>query len=271
MTQIVIHFQNTVKNVRGSPSFRINDLRIFQKETLGVFGLPGEQMEILMNLMTGVFYPEEGLIRIFGTNSRDLEEESWFQFFENFGIYNPEHLLEEEASVGENVAAPYRTSKESMEEPRLSASVLRLANLVGLTITDLSRLMGEASPALRIKTRMARALAHRPSVVLLCNPTEGLSFHLTEQLHDLIKRTRRKLKYTLVAMSSDIGLLEKIATRVIFLNPPEGTFVENRLRGWYHTFFPFLKPSTLQLFELSKSVLQHGKIITAAEERLGRH
>lgn len=269
--KIVIHFRNTVKNARSLPAFRINDLRIYERETLGLYGLSGEQIETLVNLMTGVFCPEEGLVKIFGTTSRELEDESWFQFLENFGIYNPEHLLEEGSSVGENVAAPYRTRTESMEEPHLSASVLRLANLVELSITDLSRIMEEAGPAIRIKTRVARAVANRPSVVLLFNPTEGLSYEMGQLLLSLLKRTRRKLKYTLVAMTSDLWLLERIANRVVFLNSLEGTFVENRLRGWYHTIFPFLKPSALQLFQLSESVLRHGKIIKAAEERSGKY
>jgi ABC-type transporter Mla maintaining outer membrane lipid asymmetry ATPase subunit MlaF len=249
-----IHFQDAVKTVRGLPIFRINDLRVFEKEALGIYGLPEEYIEILVNQLTGAFCSEEGSVTILGTDSREVEGESWFQFLENFGIYNPYHLFEEGASIGENVAALYRLRNESMEEPHLSASVLRLANLVQLTITDLSKMMGEASPLLRMKTRLARALAYHPGVVVLCNPVEDLSFELTQHFTDLIRRTRRKMKYTLVALTSNVWFLEQIVDRVVFLNPLEGTFVENRLRGWYHKLLPFLKPSPSELLQLSRNV-----------------
>lgn len=265
-----IHFHNTVKNVHGLPIFRILDLQIYEKETLGVYGLSDEQIELLINQMTGASPPEEGAIRILGRNSQDIEEESWFQFLENFGIYSPHSVLEETASIGENVAALYRLKAESREEPNLSASVLRLANLVQLTITDLSRMTTETSPVLRMKTRLAKTLAYHPPVVVLCNPTEGFPVHLTQQFTELIKRTRRKLNFTLVVLTSDIWLLQQLANRIIFLNPLEGTFVENKLRGWYHKFLPFLKPSASQLSQLSKSVLQHSRTIQATEEKIGK-
>ena len=260
-----IHFQGTVKNLRGLPIFRIHNLRIYEREALGFYGLPEEYADILVNQMTGASCPEIGTVSILGTDSRGIEEESWFQFLENFGIYNLHNVFEEGASIGENIAALCRLRNESMEEPQLSAAVLRLANLVQLTIADLSKLIAEASPLLRMKTRLARALAYQPAVVVLCNPTEETSFELTQKFTDLIKRTRRKLKYTLVIFTSDIWLLEQVGHRIIFLNPLEGTFVENRLRRWYHKLFPFLKPSRSQLLDLSKNVLQHRRMIRATE------
>jgi len=116
-----------------------------------------------------------------------------------------------------------------------------------------------------MKTRLARALAYHPTVVVLCNPTDQMDADGIDLFINLIKRTRKKLKYTLIVFTSDILLLEEIADRIVFLDPFEGTFIENRLRGWYHHFFPFLKPSTSQLMQLSLDVTRHSRIIRAAQ------
>lgn len=266
-----IHFQNAIKNVHGVPVFHVQDLLIRDNETLGIYGLPEEYIEVFLNLMTGAFCPEEGSVTILGRDSREVEEESWFEFVENFGIYNPQTSLDEASSIGENVAALYRLRNDSMEEPNLSASVLRLSNLVQLTIADLSKMMAKANPMLRMKTRLARALAYHPSVVVLCNPTKPFVPELSDLFIDLIKRTRRRLKYTLIAFTSDLWFLEQISDRIIFLDPIAGTFIENCLRGWYHKFLPFLKPSTSQLLQLSVDVAHHGRITRAAQQNIGKH
>ena len=146
-----------------------------------------------------------------------------------------------------------------MDESRLSAAVLKLANLVHLTITDLSKIMNEAASLLRMKVRLARALAFRPKVVILREPTEELSREVSQRMLDLLKRVRRKWKFTLILFTSDIWLLQELAEKVLFLNPQSGMVVENELRGWYHNVLPFLKPSPAKLLQLSRDILQYGR------------
>lgn len=266
----VFHFRDAVRIQHGSPVLRINDLRVHEGECLSFYGLPPEQTEILISEMTGTLIPEEGSVEILGSDSSDIPEKNWFQFVENIGIYNNQPVFLEASSIGENVATQFRLRNEAMEEPQLSASVLDAANLVQLTITDLSRIMRDASSSLRMKVRLSRALAYRPRVVLFHDPTNGMDVDTARLFVDLIRRTRRRLRYTVVLFTSDVSLLEQLADRVIFLNPLNGYFVENQLRGWYHKLLPFLKPSPAQLFQLSRDILRHGRIIQATKVNIGR-
>lgn len=262
-----IRFENVVRNFRGAPLLRIDDLRIPERECVAFYGLPPEFSEPLVSLITGATIPDEGTLELLGIDSREISEESeWFQFVENFGIYGSHPLLES-ASIGENIASLYRLHDESMEEPHLSASVLSLAQMVHLTITDLSKIVSESNESLRMRLRLARALAYHPQVVVLVEPTQDLGPELFREFVELIRRARRKLRYTLVLLTSDIWLLEQLADRVLFLNPSSGLFIENQLRGWYHKFFPFLSPSPSQLLKLSQDILQYGRMI-GTEEKL---
>lgn len=267
-----IRFENVVRNFHGMPLLRIDDLRIAEGECLAFYGLPPEYSEPLVSLITGATVPDDGVLELLGTDSREINEESeWFSFVENFGIYSSQQLLHESASIGENIAALYRLHNDSMEEPQLSASVLSLANLVHLTITDLSKMVGESTASLRMRIRLARALAYRPRVVVLVDPTADLGPELFREFVELIRRTRRKLHYTLILVTSDIWLMEQLADRVLFLNPSSGLFIENQLRGWYHRLFPFLSPSPSDLLRLSQDVLQYGRMTRTTEEKLEKH
>lgn len=263
-----IRFENVVKNFHGTPLLRIDDLSIAEKECVAFYGLPEEFSEPLINLVTGATIPDEGTLKILGMDVREIDEESdWFQFVEKVGIYGSQSPLQEGVSIGENIAALYRAGNESMEEPRLSTSVLSLANLVHLTIADLAKLVSEASSSLRMKIKLARALAHRPSILVLTDPTTDLAPEFYREFVELIRRTRRKLKFTLLFFTNDIWLLEQLSDRVIFLNPASGLFIENHLREWYHKLFSFLSPSPTQLLKLSQDVLQYGRAIRTPEEK----
>jgi ABC-type transporter Mla maintaining outer membrane lipid asymmetry ATPase subunit MlaF len=264
-----IHFQNAIKVLRGTPQIQVQDLRIFERESVAFYGLPHDFIESLANQMTGAYVPDEGSVTILGIDSRQISDDRfWFRFVENFGIYNAQQVFQEGASIGENVAMLYRLRNESMEEPQLSASVLNLANLVQLTITDLSKMMSESTPAQRMKVRLSRALAYHPKIVILCDPTGDLNTPVAQELVELLKRAKRKQKFTQVIFTSDVWLLQQIADRVIFLDPRDGLFIENQLRGWYHTLFPFLDPSPTQLLELSRDVLHYGRMMRLAETKM---
>lgn len=264
-----IRFENVVKNSHGSPLLRIDDLRIAEGECVAYYGLPDVFSEPLINLVTGATMPDEGVLEILGTDVREISDEAeWFRFVENVGIYGSHQSPQDGVSIGENIAALYRLKDESMAEPQLSASVLALANLVHLTITDLSRMVGEASATLRMKIRLARALAYHPKILVLTDPTTDLAPELFREFVELIRRTRRKLRYTLLFFTSDIWLLEQLSDRVIFLNPVSGLFIENQLREWYHRLFSFLSPPPSQLLKLSQDVLQYGRSVRTTEEKL---
>jgi len=254
-----IHFQDVTKFQRGLDSVKVSDLKIYEKESIAFYGLPSDHVEILINQITGTYTPDEGALTVFGMDSREIPEQTWFELVENFAILHHASGLQENASVGENVANIYRIRNEFIEEPQLSAQVLQLANLVQLSITDLAKMMNEASSSLRMRVEMSRVLAFQPRVLILCEPTSDMDAAVAHEFVELLRRVRRKLKFLLILFTSDVWLMEEIADRVLFLNLRSGDFVENQLRGWYHKLLPFLKPQPERLFQLTRDVLQHGR------------
>ena len=255
-----IRFQKTVKHFHGSPAVHIDDLQIYDGECVAFYGLADQTAETIANQITGAISPETGSVYLYGTDTQHISDKKWFDSVGHFGIYNRAIPLHENASVGENIARLFRFQKEPVEEPQLSSAVLNVANLVQLTITDLSRIVYEAGSLLKMKLRLARALAFRPDLVIFFEPTEELTQDVSKKFVDLVRKTRRKHKYTLVLFTSDIRFMQELADRVFFLNPASGVVIENQLREWYHTLLPFLQPSPAKLLNLARNILQYGGV-----------
>jgi ABC-type transporter Mla maintaining outer membrane lipid asymmetry ATPase subunit MlaF len=253
-----ISFKKSIKSLHGSPAVCIDDLQIYDRECVAFYGLTEEVAEVITNQITGAYSPEEGNVYLFGTDSRQMADSSWFDYIGDFAIHRNGTPFRETASIGENIATLLRSRIPGIEEPQLSSDVLSIANLVQLTITDLSRTIGDAGSLLRMKSRMARTLAFQPRLVIFFEPSEDLSYGITRKMMDLIRRTRRKLKYTALIFTSDVRLLQELADRVFFLNPLTGLVVENELREWYHNLLPFLQPSPSKLLQLARNILQYG-------------
>jgi ABC-type transporter Mla maintaining outer membrane lipid asymmetry ATPase subunit MlaF len=252
-----IHFHRVLKTSGTNRVLRIQDLKVVERECVALYGLSHELVEIITNHITCAYQPEQGTVRIYGKDSRQITESSWFEFVGDFGIYVASAPFLENASIGENLAAMFRGNQAAMQEPKLSAAVLRLANLVQLTITDLSKIMNHASGLLRMKVRLARTVALHPKILILRDPTEGLIPESSRKFADLLKMLRRKLKFTIVLFSSDRWLLQELADRVLFLNPESGVIIENRIRRWYHYVLPFLRPARATLIQLSQNISKH--------------
>ncbi len=252
-----IHFHQVLKTVRGNPVLRIQNLRILEKQSVCFYGLSHEVQEMITNQITGAYPPEKGTVSIFGRDSRQFAEKFWFEFVGDFGIFASSTPFLENASIGENLASMFRGKQPPIKEPRLSAAVLRMANLVQLTITDLSKIMNEASDLLRMKVRLARSLALHPRILILRDPTALSTSEGSRKLSELLKVARRKLKFTMILFTSDRWLLQEVAERVIFLDSNTGAVVENRLRRWYHYVLPFLKPARASLIQLTRNISKY--------------
>jgi iron complex transport system ATP-binding protein len=185
-------------------------------EILGVIGPNSAGKTTLLRLITRVLVPSGGEIRVDGEPVRGLppaalaravavvpqETPRPFPFTVGdlvlMGRYphNPGRYFER----AEDLAA----AREAME----ATDVLELAELP----------FEELSGGERQRAVLARALAQRPRLLLLDEPTAHLDLRHQAEVAELLRRIHRERDITIVLVSHDLGLAAELADRLVLLS-----------------------------------------------------
>ncbi|GAB4581561.1 MAG: ABC transporter ATP-binding protein [Anaerolineales bacterium] len=235
-----IHFENLSKSYEEGPRQRVvleNASATFaQGEFSAILGKSGTGKSTLLNLISGIDYPDTGAIWINGQNLTEMDERSRTLFRRNhigfiFQFFNLIPTL----TVWENVTLPLelaengflqkrdkpaRTAQDSRVQARQQAeSLLDAVGLLDRRDTFPDRLSGGQQQRIAI----ARALVHDPLLVLADEPTGNLDEETGKQVLDLLDRlTRQRGKnLILVTHSADAA---GYADRVLHLK--DGKFLE---------------------------------------------
>ena len=137
-----------------------------------------------------------------------------------------------------NVSFPLQEHTDLSDEEIRRRVVKRLEE-VGLTDV-LSKLPGELSGGMRKRVALARALMLEPTILFFDEPTTGLDPIMTQQISDLIAQTHHRLGVTVLLISHDLSVADKIANHVAMLY--QGTVVhEGTPASLRESEHPFVK------------------------------
>jgi len=168
----------------------VNDLTIdFQGGAYGLVGPNGSGKTTLINLITGQLRPTLGSVSVFGSNP-------WHDrsVLRRIGLCPATDVLYPNVSALEWVT--YQVRLHGFARPTSRQYALESLEQVGMT-RDMHRPMGEYSLGMRQRTKIAQALAHRPELLILDEPYNGLDpvgrFQMTELLKSLAEQGKSLL------------------------------------------------------------------------------
>ncbi len=140
-----------------------------------LIGLDRPAAEILVNLITGATLPDKGEVVSLGRQTRDIvDSDEWLSFVDRFGIVSDRIVLLEAMTVAQNLAISFDLELDPIPGD-VRALVASLAGEAGIDPPLLDMRLAEATPLLRSRVCLARALALNPEVVMLEHPTAGLA------------------------------------------------------------------------------------------------
>lgn len=231
------------------------DLR--RSEILGIVGESGSGKTTLLRCLSGQLTPCEGqvefasarhgLVNIFALPEQDrrrIAREEW-----GYVHQNPRDGLRMRASGGANVAEPLMMN-DVRHYGRMRASSLDWFARVELDRHRIDDGPRTFSGGMQQRLQIARNLIHRPSLVLMDEPTGGLDVSVQARLLDLMRALVRDMGLAAIIVTHDIGVARLLADRLIVMK--SGEVVEQGLTDQVlddpqHSYTQLLVASVLQI------------------------
>lgn len=168
-----------------------------EAEILGVIGPNGAGKTTLFNIISGIFPPSNGKIIFQGKTIHRLKTHqiSRLGIGRTFQLVRPFQNLDVETNILVASGHPYypsfRKSFAPYRKPEILGEVQKLIDRTGLR--SYARQIAKNLPlGIKKRVEIARALALKPRLLLLDEPSGGLRFEESAELMDLIRHIREQ-------------------------------------------------------------------------------
>ena len=204
------------------------NISIEKGQLYGLIGPNGAGKTTVINLLTGVYKPNEGIITLDGKNitgkkTIDINKEGIARTFQNIrlfkdmsvldnvkvGLHNKHHYSTIEGILR---LPKYRKTEKEMNEQAME--LLRVFDLDG----QADYLASNLPYGKQRKLEIARALATEPKLLLLDEPAAGMNPNETQELMDTIHFVRDKFDMTILLIEHDMRLVSGICEKLTVLN-----------------------------------------------------
>jgi peptide/nickel transport system ATP-binding protein len=209
LTLTDIHKSYTVRRRQRLHALRGVDLRLAPGETLGLVGESGCGKSTLARVLLGLEPADGGTIHIdgVGADPRTLRRTAQIVFQDPYASLNPRH------TIAQAIAEPLRIHRLA-RRAEIPERVAELLDLVGLDATMASRLPRDFSGGQRQRIALARALAVRPSLLVLDEPVSALDVSLQAQIVNLLKDLQTRLGISYLFVAHDIAVVRHMSDRI---------------------------------------------------------
>lgn len=204
------------------------DLVVPEHSIASIIGPNGAGKTTLFNCISGYYNPEEGQILFYGTPIQGLPTYSvatlgLARTYQNIRLFGDMTAIENvmlgqyprlKASWMDAVLA---TSRERNEEKQAVEEGRRLLKFVGLEGLG-DHLARNLPYGAQRRLEIARALANKPRLLLLDEPTAGMNPQETDKMTHFIRNLRDELGITIVLIEHDMNVVMGISDQITVLD-----------------------------------------------------
>jgi branched-chain amino acid transport system ATP-binding protein len=228
---MLLELRRVSKSFGGLAVISDLDLHVDEGEIVSVIGPNGAGKTTLFNLVTGLYGPDEGDIRLDGDSLLGLEPHEittrgiarTFQTLRLFlNMTVKENVMaaafcRTHAGVARSILRTPGARREEREIARLAEEKLSFfgERLVGYRWNQPAYSLSYAN---RRRLEIARAMATSPRLLLLDEPAAGMNPAETHEMTELIGKLRDAGGFTILVIEHDMHVVEGISDRVVALD-----------------------------------------------------
>jgi branched-chain amino acid transport system ATP-binding protein len=224
----ILATEKMTKRFGGLVAVGALDLDVADRSIHSLIGPNGAGKTTVFNCITGFYKPEEGRVLFRGERVDDLSPDRIVQLgiartYQNIRLFGNMSVLEN-VLVGQHIhltstwiGAILHTAKTRQDEARAREEGRRLLRFVGLD-TKRGFVAKNLPYGEQRRLEIARALATRPSLLLLDEPAAGMNPRESLDTMAFIRRLRDELGITILLIEHQMRVVMGISDRVTVLD-----------------------------------------------------
>lgn len=221
MSQHYIEFRGVYKTFDYPVLVDVN-FHLDAGETLAIIGRSGVGKSVSLGHIMGFLKPDAGHVIVSYEDITNFTEAELRKIRKKVTMVFQSGALFDSLTVGENILFSLEL-REDYNEQNKEDVVDGLLNLVDLLeFKDLYPT--DLSTGYKRAVAIARALAFQPECILYDEPTTMVDPIMSEHLSDLMLRLKTQLRLTSVVVTHDLGLMRKVADRVVVLHEGKAVY-----------------------------------------------
>jgi phospholipid/cholesterol/gamma-HCH transport system ATP-binding protein len=205
------------------------NLSVSRGETLAVLGRSGTGKSVLLRIIIGLQKPDQGTVRIQGQDIEGMDIDHLSAIRMKMGFSFQHSALYDSLTVEQNVMFPLQHHRKEMSKSMQRDRVRELLAEVGME-GHLDKMPSDISGGMQKRVGLARALALKPDILLLDEPTAGLDPISSAEIDDLILTLQREHQMASIVVTHDLHSARTIADRLALIDKGsvviEGSFEE---------------------------------------------
>lgn len=232
----VLRVSGLRKDYHALRPLRVRSLELARSETVAILGLDQAAAEVLVNVITAATLPDDGEIAIFGESTRAITEaDAWYQALDRFGILSERVVLIDELTVIQNLTLPLSIDVHAPDE-EIRARVAAVAAEVGISAEEAAKPIGAVGPATRLRTRLGKALALNPDVLLAEHPSATISSSEAQVFARALAAIASRRGIAMLVLTADAAFAGAACHTVLTLQPSTGDVVPAPASVWRRWF-----------------------------------
>jgi len=201
---------------------------VCEHEIRAIIGPNGAGKSSMLNVINGVYHPQQGTVTYRGNLRRDMDPyeaaaQGIARTFQNIALFRGMSVLDN-IMTGRNLKMHSgfleqaiwfgRARREELENRRKVEEVIDFLEIQHIRKTPVGRL----PYGLQKRVELARALAAEPTMLLLDEPMAGMNVEEKQDMCRFILDVNEQYGTTIVLIEHDMGVVMDISDRVVVLD-----------------------------------------------------